>query len=363
MKKLLKILLVGAALLSGNAWATESEKVGVIFGSFGDVDEPKSELRDLVRLTLTDPDVLPLHPWITGWIADLGWYIERSGLLAEYEAIGGKSGMRQRSQEQAEAVAARLRQDGLNAVGYAGFTMTFPFVSEALDKARKDGVTKLIVIYQGAQYSKVTAQIVFRHVREYLKAHPKWQVVATGLRSFTDDQRFIALIKSQLNEGIRSEFDGISEGDVCVFLPLHGLVDRLVREGDPYVPQVMRIVDELKDTYGADRVFYGYQNHDEIPFVGWTQPTTDKALSLVAAADCRGVLINGGVSFTVDSLETLYDHRIDEPARLAEEARRLGRVEPKIVVQPMFNSDPEFVELMATKVREALTGQGDLEAL
>ncbi|MBM4253832.1 MAG: ferrochelatase, partial [Deltaproteobacteria bacterium] len=151
--------------------------------------------------------------------------------------------------------------------------------------------------------------------------------------------------------------------DVCIFLPLHGLVDRLVKEGDPYVPQVMRVIDELKQSYGAHRVSYGYQNHDEIPFIRWTQPTTDKALAAVAASDCRGVLINGGVSFTVDSLETLYDHRVDEPARLAEEARRLGRVSPRIVVQPMFNAASDFVALMATIVREALVGQGDLESL
>ncbi len=363
MKPLIQFIALFILLFSGQSFASGQDKVGVLFGSFGDVDDPKSELRDLVHRTLTDPDVLPLHPWVSGGIADLGWFIEKRRLFAEYEAIGGASGMRKRSQDQADAVAAKLRTQGIDAVGYSGFTMTFPFVSQALDQIRKDGVTKLIVIYQGAQYSKVTAQILFRHVRDYLKAHRDWTVEAVGLRSFSDDPRFSALLKSQINESLLNDFRDINPTDICIFLPMHGLVDRLVREGDPYVPQLMRVVDDLRATYGADRVFYGYQNHDEIPFVGWTQPTTDKALTTVAAANCPGVLINGAVSFTVDSLETLYDHRIDEPARLVAETRRLGKPDPTVVVQPMLNLSPDFVEFMAVKSVEALEGQGDLERL
>ena len=351
------------ALSPSVAKANQPDRVGVLFGSFGDIDQPETELQGFLRNTLTDPDVLPLHPWLSASIADLGWYIERRGLLEEYAAIGGRSGMRQRSAVQAEAVAEALRAEGYDAKSYVGFTMTQPFVKDALARAQADQVKRLVVGYQGAQYSKVTAQIVFRHVREYLAAHPEWQVDVVGIRSFSDDRRFLDLLTKRIDSGLSNRFPNIDTKKLCVFLPMHGLVNRLVKEGDPYVPQVLRNVEALKEYYGADRVHFGFQNHDEIPFLGWTRPNTDDALTQVVQSGCSGVLINGLVSFTVDSLETLYDHQIDEPNRIADEAKRLGKPAPKVVVQSMFNADADFVALMGELIIEALGGRGDLENL
>jgi protoheme ferro-lyase len=176
-----------------------------------------------------------------------------------------------RAQSQATAVADALTARGIPTTAYTGFTMTFPFVREALDQARTDGIDKLVVIYQGAQYSKVTAQILFRHVREYRAKHPEWDVDVVAIRSFSDDPRFYDLLKSRFDRSLNS-FQGVSPDDVCIFLPMHGQVARLIQEGDPYEKEAMRIVNKVKEEYGSNRVSYGFQNHDEIPFIKWTKP-------------------------------------------------------------------------------------------
>lgn len=340
-----------------------SDKIGVLFGSYGDIDDVNTELRPFIRATLTDPDVLPLPPWARATIADAGWYMEKKGIQEEYAAIGGRSNMRATSKAQAEAVAAELGHRGYDATAYTGFTMTFPFVDEALTKAQADGVGKLYVFYQGAQYSKVTGQIVFRHVKEYLARHPEWNVNVIAIKSFTDDPRFLDLITKRIDHQLKTSFADYANDDVCLFFPMHGNVERLSREGDPYVPQIERVIDGLRARYPSSPIFVGFQNHDEIPFLKWTQPTTDTALANVADHACRAVLINGLISFTVDSLETLFDHAIDEPRVLLQETNKNGRSPKPVVVEKMFNDDRDFVDFMASLVEDAQKGQGDLAIL
>ena len=363
MNHLYRKFLISAVCIFAATNSFAVEKVGVFFGSYGDIDDVDTELRTLVRNTLTDPDVLPLPAWMRATIADAGWYIEKKGLLEEYAAIGGSSGMRARSKAQADAVAGVLRDRGYDATGYTGFTMTFPYVAETLAQAQRDGVQKLFVYYQGAQYSKVTGYIVFRNVKEYLAHHPEWKVEVIGIQSFTDDQRFVDLIAKRIDHQFKASLSDYKPEDVCLFFPMHGNVERLVREGDPYIPQVMRVVERLKSRYPTSPLYIGFQNHDEIPLLKWTQPTTDNALSLVATNECRAVLINGLISFTVDSLETLYDHAVDEPKVLHEATLKAGRPEKYVVVEKMFNLDHDFVTFMADLAEETTRGQGDFVTL
>ncbi len=344
-----------------NVQAEPNEKVGVFFGSYGDVDDP-SEVEAFVKKTISDPDVVPLPRGVGGTIAALGWPFIAKGLYEEYKAIGNKTNMRASAQAQAEAVAAKLREAGTDAKAYTGFTMTFPFVEETLAKAQADGVDKLVVFYQGAQYSHVTAYIVFREVKKYLAKHPEWDVKVTGVRSFSGDARFVDLVTESIEQRMNTTYAGIPRKDICVFLPMHGNVMTWINRGDPSYDQMVTAVDKIKERFPESFMNYGFQNHDEIPLTKWTQPKDDDALIELAKQPCENVIINGRISFTVDSLETLYDHAIGEKEFLQQEIQKLGKTK-NIVAEKMFNSEPGFVELMKDLTLEALLGQGDLETL
>jgi ferrochelatase len=270
--------------------------------------------------------------------------------------------MRYNTRMQANKVAQLLSNEGFDAKGYAGFTMTFPYVKEALNAAQSDGVEKLVVFYEGAQFSQVTAYIVFRHVEEYLAKHPEWKVEVIGVKSFSDDPRFKQQLATNLEKTWQKAFPQAPASDVCIFLPMHGNVMTWVEKGDPYFDQVMRNVDYLKQYFAGNSVTYGFQNHDEIPFLKWTTPKDDDALNELAKQECSKVLSSGQVSFTVDSLETLYDHAIGEREYLQEQAAKLGSKKDFALV-PMFNSSPEFVNFLKDLSLEALNGQGDIIAL
>jgi ferrochelatase len=335
-------------------------RIGVLIGSYGDIDDVETELRPFIRNTLTDPDILPLPAWLRATIADAGWYIERRKIKAQYAAIGGRTDTRQRSRDQVTLVAEALKARGIDAYPYVGFTMTSPFVASAMETAQKDGIETLYVLYQGAQYAHDTAQILFRHVQHYLRKNPQWPVKVVGIRSFSDDRRFVDLVGHSIERRLATDLGAYGSEDICLFLSAHGNVIRGPQESDPYMSQVMGVIRRLEERFAHLEVSYGFHNHDEIPGVPWSQPSNEKSIKSLAKKSCQAVLVNGQISFTVDNLETLYNQAVEIPAVLADETARLKIPPKKVVVDGIFNSDRDFVQFLADLVEEAERGQGDL---
>lgn len=337
------------------------EKVGVLFGSYGDVDK-LDEVEGLVKNTLHDEDMLPL-PWIMRqFIAYWRWFTDGEDIKSEYAAIGGGTNMRARAQAQADAVAQKLRESGLDASAYTGYAFTFPSVAEGLAKAQSDGVKRLFVYYQGPQHSRVTSFIVFRDVQRYLVEHPEWDVQAVAIKSFAKDQRYVDMVADSISSRLATDFAGEPGADVCIFLPVHGNILKWIREGDPYLDQVMYDINAIEKRFPDHPVYHGFQNHDMYAMTEWTEPGLDEALGIVAKDPCSNVIINGRVSFTVDNLETLFDHATESRDVLLE-GHEGGGPKKKVTAEKMFNSDPVFVNLMASLALEAMEQKGDIQPI
>jgi len=114
----------------------------------------------------------------------------------------------------------------------------------------------------------------------------------------------------------------------------------------------------VRKSFPQHKVFHGFQNHSELPGLTWTQPQMDAVMKKVGESECNNVIINGRTSFTVDSLETLYDHAIGEVADL-----RAVAPQKRVVVEKMFNGEIPFATLMADIAVEAMQGKGALAEL
>ncbi len=348
--------LVGARALAETRF--DDKKIGVLIGSYGDVDDP-GEARGLAVHTLEDPDVVPL-PWLARVaIARLGWEMKKKSILEEYQAIGNKTGLRANTRAQAEGVALRLRATGLDARAYTGFTQISPSVEDALRQAQADGVEVLVVFYQGAQYSRATSYLVFRDTKKYLEAHPEWTVEVVAVRSFSGDQRFRDLLIHNTLTALDQGFPGARPEELCLFFPVHGNAMTWIERGDPYLDQVINLFYYVREGFPGSYVALGFQNHAELPIIKWTEPAWEDAADELVRQPCSKVLINGQGSFTVDSLETLYDHEIDMKNYISERAREQGR-EVAVINVPMWNDDAAFLDLLAQLAREALEFRGDI---
>lgn len=351
-------LSLGAA----SASVMEGIRVGILLSSFGDIDDP-SEAQDYVIRTLSHPSVIPLPEFMRVKIAYAGWTIRGESILEKYRAIGGKTNYRSVSQQQADLIAAKLRSEGIDARGYVGFTFTYPYIHEALKKAQDEGVDHLIVVNQGAQFANVTTGLEFEEVRKYVAAHPEWRVKTTGIRQFSDDPRFQDLVAKSIERRIKQDFAQVPANDLCIFLPMHGNIESVIDAGDPSFGQMLRVVQAMQGRFSRYHVSYGFLNNDDIPILRWTQPKDSDAIKSLMTSGCRHVLINGRISFTVDSIESLYDQGIAEKNLVYNSASELGFTPTKVTVEKMFNVEGDFIAFQAALVKEALAGRGDLETL
>ncbi|MCX6131872.1 MAG: ferrochelatase, partial [Proteobacteria bacterium] len=352
-------IIVGLTLLLAPAkiFAEGPLRLGVFFGSYGDVDA-SNEIEELITSTLSDRDMVPLPAILRSLIAKAAWAFGQDKAKEEYRSIG-KTNYRMISQQQADQVAGKLRESGYWAKGYTGFTFTFPHVAEGLKKAQKDGVNRLVVFYQGAQHSRVTSHIVFREVKNYLKFHPEWDVKVTAVSSFADDERFIDLVAQSIEDRRQLSFPNTPDEDLCVFLPVHGNYTTWIDQGDPSYRQMLFDIDALKQRFPLVDIHFGFQNHEEVPALQWTQPRVEDSIKELASAPCRKIIINGRVSFTIDNLETLYDQGVAQKKLIEDTALCYGK-RKKVVVEPMFNLEESFVNYLKELSIEALSGQGNL---
>lgn len=341
---------------------TDGYRVGVLLSSFGDIDAPE-EARDFVIKTLMDPDVTPLPFLLRLKVANLGWILREAQIRNSYESIGWRTNYRQVSRAQADIIAEKLRAEGYDARGYIGFNFTFPFINDTLDEVRRDGITHLIVVNQGAQYSRVTTGLIFRDIRQYLAKHQDWQVRAIGIRRFDENSGFLNLLVKSIESRIKKSFSGIPPENLCIFLPIHGNLSAWTEAGDPYIHQALDSATKIKSYFSRSIVAYGFLNHEEIPLLTWSQPNDSLVLRQLVEQGCPNILINGRISFTVDSIESLHDQGVAEPRFVRAVSQELGRTPPHMTVESMFNLEEDFLNFQATLVKEALQGHGDLEPL
>ena len=67
----------------------KQKKIGLILGSFGDVDN-KEEIEEFVKNTLKDPDILPLPKPLRQIIANGGWHIDKRMSTKDTKVLLGK---------------------------------------------------------------------------------------------------------------------------------------------------------------------------------------------------------------------------------------------------------------------------------
>lgn len=342
------------------AMNSDGERIGVFFGSYGDVDS-KDELKDFMKGTMLDPDIVPVPSFLRKAAAETFWLTNKKRIIGNYEKIGFHSGMREVSQKQVDRVVDSLTEMGFDARGYYGFNLTFPYISDSLDRAREDGVEKLVVMHQGAQYSKVTTGILIRDVKSYLQKHPEWDVQVIAIRSFSKDPRFVKLVGDGLERLIK-ERELVDNVKPHIFLPIHGVPKKHIKEGDPYFSEVMHVLKALQYRFRDYHISYGFQNHGESAFSKWTGPNEHKTIEELAPESCTNVLIYGRISYTVDFFNTKFEMAIEQKEHIEEHSREYG-LSKNVYVAKMFNDEPLFVKYLAKIVSEALIGVGDLEHL
>jgi ferrochelatase len=158
------------------------------------------------------------------------------------------------------------------------------------------------------------------------------------VRGFHDHPAFVSAVTVILAEAL-----GDFEPD-RIFFTAHSLPERILREGDPYDRRLLDSCALVASAMALPPWEFAFQSASTTG-EPWLGPDLLKAIETSGA---RKVLVCP-IGFVADHLEILYDLDVEAAEFCSARGVQLRRT-------ASFNDRPEFVEALASVVRDALAG-------
>ncbi|NMP23109.1 ferrochelatase [Sulfobacillus harzensis] len=262
-------------------------------------------------------------------------------LLARYEAIGGVSPLFEITQRQGEALQAELsRRHGASAFRvYLGMKHSSPFIGEAIEAMRRDGVARAIGLVLAPHYSSMSIGTYLEEAETAIARDPK-PFELRPIRSWADAPGLIELLKNRILE-VRARFSQKERDNLPIIFSAHSLPQRILSMNDPYPGELRLTGDLVAQALGTTNYTFSWQSAGRTrePWMG--PDILDKLSRMAEAGYQQAVICPAG--FVSDHLEVLYD--IDVQAQ--EQAAALGM---HIERTRSLNDDPAFIHLLADLV-------------
>lgn len=320
-------------------------RVGVLLLNLGGPDKLE-DVRPFLFNLFADPEIIRLPaPWMQ---KPLAWLI--SSLRAKksqdnYKEIGGGSPLRQITEAQGNALAAKLQEWGKDVKIYVGMRYWHPFTEEAIAELKKDDLDKLVVLPLYPQFSISTSGSSFRVLEQMWRTDNDLRNLDyTLVASWYDHPQYIAAMVDLIRQEL-SQFE--NPDSTHIFFSAHGVPQSYVDEaGDPYQKQIEECTRLIMEALNAPNEHtLAYQSR--VGPVEWLQPYTEDSLNDLGEKGVKDLLVIP-ISFVSEHIETLQEIDI-EYREIAEEAgiTTFRRV-------PALNTHPLFIESLANLVTESL---------
>jgi ferrochelatase len=324
------------------------ERAGVLLfnlGGPGSLDEVEPFLVNL----FSDRDIieLPLGSLLQPLFARAIARLRGPSVRRNYALIGGGSPQLRLTRAQADALQARLDGDAPGAASvFVAMRYWGPSTDAALEAMSARGIGRIVTLPLYPHYSRATTGSSERALGRALedpRFRGRFQV--SGVRSYADDPVYLAALADTIRAGLAT-FAPERRDEVVLLFSAHGLPQRFVDRGDPYVAETEKTRRGVLSLLQLpNRHVLGYQSRTGP--VRWTGPGTDALLRELGGSGARRVLVVP-ISFVSDHIETLYE--VD--MLFAEHAREAGIVEYRRTAA--LNTHPLFIEALAGLVRKQL---------
>jgi ferrochelatase len=257
-----------------------------------------------------------------------------------YSAIGGRSPLLARTEEQALALAHSLG----NAIPvYVGMRHWHPYIAEVFDEVRSDGVERLIALALAPHFSTISIGAYQRSIEESRGA-----VEVEFVREWHMHPGFLEAVATQITVGLQ-QFDESIRDEVPILFTAHSLPRRILGDDDPYVDQLEASVAGVVELIDNRPHQFAFQSAGQSGGP-WLGPDAGETIVTLSESGARHLLICP-IGFVSDHLEVLYDVDI-EYRRLA---KSLG---VQLRRTPSLNDSPELIAALADMVSTAAAARG-----
>lgn len=280
-----------------------------------------------------------------------------------YASIGGKSPIRELTDQQARALENELRKT-LDARVFVAMRYWHPLTQETIEQIAAQNFRELVLLPLYPQYSKTTSGSSLNEWRRRYAAAGRNGLSTKVVKEFYQHPIYLDAVVEKINMGLEKfSHAASSDSSVCESADLtgqagaapdtvlvfsaHGVPMSVIEAGDPYQAQIEATVKLVMERGG-------WRNHHRLCYqsrVGpgrWLRPSLDEELKSLAARGAKRVLVIP-IAFVSDHVETLSEIDI--------EARRLaGQLGIRqFEVMPALNDSPKFIKALAELVFQAIS--------
>lgn len=321
-------------------------RVAIVLFNLGGPDSPAAIrpflinlFRDKAILRVPLPVRLPLARLIAG--------LRTKPATANYAILGGKSPLLELTQGQARALEAALPD--MEARCFVAMRYWHPFSAEAVRDVQDWAPDHVVLLPLYPQFSTTTTGSSLTAWREAAAA-AGLAAPTTALCCYHSDPGYLrsaaALLRTSFDEA-RAKLG--PDARLRVLFSAHGLPETIVKRGDPYQFQIERTVAGILRAFDRPGVDSAICYQSRATPQQWLEPSTEQEIDR-AAADGAALLVVP-VAFVSEHSETLVELDVE----YAELAHAKGV--PAYFRVPAANSQPAFIEALATLVRGSL-GRG-----
>jgi len=253
-------------------------------------------------------------------------------LQRRYDAIGGVSPLRARTQAQADTIQAALGDGYVVALGQKHAA---PYIEDGVGALVDAGVSRIVGLVLAPHYSALS-------VGEYAERAGK---AATVPFTIIESWHLEPALLDALAARVRDALPGMpTNSGVAVLFTAHSLPARILETGDPYPDQLRETAEAVASRARVTRWRMAWQSAGRTP-EPWLGPDI---LDVVRAMPGEGIdaVVVCPAGFTSDHLEVLYDVDV-EARRVADE------VGVWLVRTDSINDDLAVMSALADLVRAA----------
>ncbi|WP_374380990.1 ferrochelatase [Dongia sp.] len=265
-----------------------------------------------------------------------------------YEQMGGRSPILPNTEAQATALEAQL--SGSDKVRcFIAMRYWRPFTEDAAKTVKDWGPDEIILLPLYPQFSTTTTASSYRVWQDAA------QTIGLSARQrlvccYPDEPGFIAALADITATAIATARKQVPDQAPAIIFSAHGLPQKIVDAGDPYVTHVEATVASVAASLGLDRSAYQIAYQSRVGPLKWVGPATDE--TILAAAKANRPIVIVPVAFVSEHSETLVELDI-EYGHLAQENGAAAYVRA-----PTVSTHPSFIKGLADLARAALAEDG-----
>jgi len=327
-----------------------SEPIAVVLFNLGGPDDLPSVEPFLVKL-FSDREIieLPLGAALQPVFARVIAKLRGPAVRRNYALIGGGSPQRRITTAQGAALERRLN-GGVAGRAYRVFVAmrySSPTSEDAVKAIATAGIRRIVTLTLFPHYSKATTGSSRREFDRVL-AKPEWKALGfevTHIDRYAHHGGYLDAMAARVKEAWH-RIPIERRAETVLLFSAHGLPQRFVDAGDPYVREIETTRQGILDRVQLPcRNVLAYQSRTGP--VKWIGPGTEQMLHALGTSGVTSVLVVP-LSFVSDHIETLYEVDL----LFAEAAAKAGitgywRTES-------LNTSPRFVSALADLVGDHL---------